>query len=271
MGSNFYLEEKDVGSRSRADACISKLQELNPYVKVSVLPNEAALTAALNSGEVHVVCQTELSIGGKFHDPSSLDQTCRAKGIGFISSATLGPWGYAFLDFGEKHVITDHDGEQTKQFIVTMIEKGKETTVTVHEDKRHSYQEGDYVVFREVEGMSQINDLPPAKICKTTTFTFTIELDSSAFGDYSRQGVVENIKVPKEVSYHTWDQSFRNPVASTANGFFEPPDLAKFGRSDQLHAALLGIVEFLKSKGRYPQAADLDETLKLAEARMKEN
>jgi len=33
----------------------------------------------------------------------------------------------------------------------------------------------------------------------------------------------------------------------------------------------LGIVEFLKSKGRYPQAADLDETLKLAEARMKEN
>ena len=34
------------------------------------------------------------------------------------------------------------------------IEKGKTTLVTVHEDKRHSYQEGDYVIFREVEGMT---------------------------------------------------------------------------------------------------------------------
>jgi len=35
-----------------------------------------------------------------------------------------------------------------------MIEKGEKTVVTVHEDKRHIYQEGDHVVFKEVEGMT---------------------------------------------------------------------------------------------------------------------
>jgi proline dehydrogenase len=39
-------------------------------------------------------------------------------------------------------------------FLESSIEKGKTTLVTVHEDKRHSYQEGDYVIFREVEGMT---------------------------------------------------------------------------------------------------------------------
>jgi hypothetical protein len=40
---------------------------------------------------------------------------------------------------------------------------------------------------------------------------------------------------------HSWEKSFSNPAASTAYGFMEPPDLGKFGRSEQLHAALFGI------------------------------
>jgi len=116
--------------------------------------------------------------------------------IGYISSMTLGPWGYAFVDYGKEHIVTDHDGEQTKSFIVTMIEKGKETRVTVHEDKRHIFQEGDYVEFREVEGMTEINSQKPMKIKSATPFTFTLECDSTGFSDYVRQGVAENVKVP---------------------------------------------------------------------------
>ena len=58
------------------------------------------------------------------------------------------------MDFGKEHIVTDNDGEATKSFIVTLIEKGAKTKVTLHEDKRHIYQEGDYVVLREVEGMT---------------------------------------------------------------------------------------------------------------------
>jgi len=139
LGANFYCEEKHVGQASRAEASIGKLQELNPYVSVSIIPDVDTLKAKVASGETHVVCQTELIINNQFFDPAQIDADCRAKKVGYISTATFGPWGYAFVDFGTEHVVTDGDGEQTKQFIVTMIEKGEKTKIFVHEDKRHSY------------------------------------------------------------------------------------------------------------------------------------
>jgi len=39
-------------------------------------------------------------------------------------------------------------------------------------------------------------------------------------------------KVPKPMAFHGWSQSFKNPVASSADGMLAIPDLAKFGRSD---------------------------------------
>lgn len=113
-----------------------------------------------------------------------------------------------------------------------MIEKGTETKVTTHEDKRHIYQEGDYVEFKEVEGMVEVNGTGPFKIIKTTKNSFTLELDSSAYGDYTKQGVVENKKVAKVVQFHPWSQSYKNPAGSSQYGMLETPDLAKFGRSD---------------------------------------
>jgi hypothetical protein len=38
--------------------------------------------------------------------------------------------------------------------------------------------------------------LKPAKIVNTTVYTITIDLDSTGFSDYTRQGIIENIKVP---------------------------------------------------------------------------
>jgi ubiquitin-activating enzyme E1 len=136
----------------------------------------------------------------------------------------------------------------------------------MHEDKRHIYQEGDHVVFREVEGMVEINNTKPIKIIATDPKTITLELDSSKFGDYTRQGIVENVKVPKPVEFHSWEQSFKNPVASSQYGMLETPDLSKFGRSDQLHAALIGIVKFVKAHSRYPENTkeDIAEALKLS-------
>ena len=120
--------------------------------------------------------------------------------------------------------------------------------------------------------MTQINDLAPVKIISTTTFTFVLELDSTSFSDYARQGVVENVKVPKKAAFHSWAESFRNPVGSTAFGMLETPDLAKFGRSEQLHAALFGVHAFVTANKRYPEdnAVDTKACLDMATAMMKE-
>ena len=71
---------------------------------------------------------------------------------------------------------------------------------------------------------------------------------SREFGDYTRQGTVENVKVAKPFPMHSWDKSFANPAASTEFGMLNPPDLSKFGRSEQLHAALFGIEQFVINK-----------------------
>ena len=100
-----------------------------------------------------------------------------------------------------------------------------------------------------------------------------MELDSSGFGDYTRQGTIENVKVAKDFPMHSWEQSFSNPSASTAYGMMEPPDLSKFGRSEQLHAALFGIEKFVIKNDRYPSNNDEDrkECLDFAQKTMDDN
>jgi len=114
--------------------------------------------------------------------------------------------------------------------------------------------------------------MKPVKITATTVHTITLELDSSAFDDYVRQGVVENVKVPCEHSFHTWSESFLNPAASAQFGMLETPDLAKFGRSEQLHSALFGIHEFVKTEKRFPEENndDVNKCMELAKNKKSE-
>lgn len=119
-----------------------------------------------------------------------INNLCRQHKVGFILSENMGLASYAFLDYGAEFIVTDKDGEACKQFIISSIEQGENPTVHVHEDKRHSYQDGDFVKFSEVEGMTQLNDLPNVEIFDTKAYSFRLKLDTSGFGAYARQGVV---------------------------------------------------------------------------------
>jgi ubiquitin-activating enzyme E1 len=181
LGANFYLKESHVGKVSRAHASFDQLQELNPYVKVSVIET---LTVEEHAN-YNVVCYTE-----NFNNISHLfgvNAFCRANKVGFILAETLGLAGYAFLDYGDQHLVSDADGEPIKSFIVTSITNDEKAIVTVHEDKRHSYQEGDHVKFVEVEGMTEINNREPVEITQVKgPFAFQIKLDTKNWGTYTR-------------------------------------------------------------------------------------
>lgn len=55
-------------------------------------------------------------------------------------------------------MLKDATGEEVKQAIVAGITQEQQGLVSTHEDKRHGFMDGDYVTFREVEGMSQVNE-----------------------------------------------------------------------------------------------------------------
>ena len=233
MGSNFYLTQAHIGKSTRADACLQQLSELNNHVKVSVI-SSLTVEDHLN---YNVVCYTE-----RFENITNLEKInefCRANKVGFILSETLGAAGYAFLDYGNSHIVTDHDGEATKSFIVVAISQDENAVITVHEDKRHTYQEGDFVKFVEVEGMTEINNREPIEIIEVKgPFSFKIKADSRKWSAYARQGVIENVKVPRTVSYLSLHESRMNPAKGTQDGCLQTVDFTKFGRSEQLHVAI---------------------------------
>jgi len=140
------------------------------------------------------------------------NEVARANDCGFILAETLGVAGYTFVDFGDAHVMFDKDGEPTKQYIVTSVNKNEknELVVTVHEDKRHSFQDGDWLKFTEIEGMTQLNYVERAeggaethlfKIKDCKAYQFTVECDATNFGDYERQGICEDVKTPHEIKF----------------------------------------------------------------------
>ena len=86
LGANFYLEPAHVGKVSRAEACVEKLKELNPYVKVDVITDEKALTGLISSKQLHVVCHTEMIINGEVLPQDIVNNLCRHHKVGYISS-----------------------------------------------------------------------------------------------------------------------------------------------------------------------------------------
>jgi len=200
------LRPEHVGKTSRAEAAVSQLKELNSNVKVNVKPTlEIADLVNYN-----VVCYTE-NLKGIKHIVEA-NEICHEKRIGFILSETLGLLGYTFTDFGEKHPVNDADGEQTKSFMVVNVSNDEQAQIMVHEDKRHSYQEGDHVKFVEIEGMPELNNRQPVEITKVDgPFAFRINLDTRQFPKYERQGLVEDVKVTKYKNFHSLAKSYLRP------------------------------------------------------------
>jgi ubiquitin-activating enzyme E1 len=259
LGSHFYLTEADVGVRSRGQASLERLASLNSYVRVSL--HEGSLTEEFLGG-FNVVCLTE----SDNDNISRINQFCRTQSpqIGFISAESWGAAGYAFVDYGTDFVVFDKNGEEARSFLVTSITQEAAGVVTVHEEKRHTYEDGDFVTFHEVQGMTELNESAPRQIKFLSPFSFSIE-DTTGYGAYTREGIVEQVKMPLKLSFKSWTDSNLSPVV---NDGLHVPDLGKFGRSEQLHIAFRAVHAFQQRHGGLPElsnAAHADEVVAIAE------
>mgnify|MGYP006274108109 CR=1 FL=1 len=253
LGGNFYLHESQVGNTNRADASVDKLRELNPYVKVDVVSGD--LTAEICKN-YDVVVFTELFQSTE--ELFKLNETLRAEKKGFILTQALGAYGYTFVDFGDEFSVLDDTGEETKSFIVTNITNDKEPIVTIHDDKRHSFHDDSYVKFTEVQGMTEINNTEPIPIQVIDGFSFKLKLDTSNFSPYKREGLVENVKMPKKHKFNSLRNSLAKPLETSPDPMFLTPDLAFFDRPGMLHLALQGVFKFYNERGHLPRNTEED-------------
>jgi len=146
LSSQFYLSESDVG-KNRADASKVKLAELNPRVDFHV--HHGHIDDAFLKQFTTVVC-TDSGLKELDH----VSKFCHDHGIYFIASNVYGVFGYIFSDFGKDFEVSDKTGEPEKRGFVELIENSEKGLVRCLEGKRHDLEDGDFVVFSEVKGMT---------------------------------------------------------------------------------------------------------------------
>merc|ERR1711879_145953 len=76
------------------------------------------------------------------------------------------------------------------------ISKEEKGEVMCLDETRHGFEDGDWVVFKEVEGMTQING-KEFQIAVTGPYSFKIG-DTSGFSDYTTKGIVTQVKKEKK-------------------------------------------------------------------------
>ena len=257
LASNFYISEHDVGKRTRADASLPQLKDLNPYVNVDAYKGELTCD---------YLKQFDVVVFTDFYDINKLiefNEMChsQAKPIGFVLAGSLGLYGFTFVDYGDSFRVFDRTGEELRGTIVVSITKEEKGIVTVHEDKKHRFTTGDHVTFSEVQGMEEING-KSFEIKVLSPYSFSIG-DTSKFSDYKREGVATQIKVPEEMKFRRLEASLLTPIPQGKHEL----DTADYTKCpDQLHVILNGIFQYQKIHHALPNLnneKDADELVSI--------
>ena len=150
------------------------------------------------------------------------------KNINFIYSFCFGLTGGIFTDFGPNHIIIDPDGKESKSYYINSITKdGLVTIDNIQNTEKLDLGDGDFVKFKNIEGMIELNNKEfKIKEVKDTE-SFIIEEDISKFGDYIKGGIVCEIKKPKIIKYE--DYRKRSEIMWDSNSKLYCCDFSKSG------------------------------------------
>lgn len=233
LSTQFYLTEAHVG-RNRAACTHPLLAELNPYVPVKLLDPSRGLTCQdLDSYQVVVLTQSSVEQQLEF------GKYCHQKGINFIVAETRGVFGKIFCDFGENFEVVDVDGEQPLSTMISAINNDQLGTVTTLDEQRHGFEDGMFVTFSEVTGMTEVN-AREFQIKVFGPYTFGIG-DTSGFSKYVRGGYVHQVKKPKIMHFKPIDEAAKSPETLIS-------DFCKMDDTNTIHVAFHVNILFVNSR-----------------------
>lgn len=251
LASQFYLTESDIG-KNRAEVCCQQLSELNTYVPTRSY--SGPLTEDIIR-KYRVVVLTNSTLAEQLR----INEITHSADIALIIADTRGLFAQVFCDFGEAFTVVDINGEPCASAMVASITRDAEALVTCVDDTRHGLEDGDYVTFSEIEGMTELNGCDPVKVKVLGPYTFTIG-DTTSFSEYVRGGIATQVKMPKTVSFKSLKESMEKPE-------FIITDFGKFDHSTQLHLAYQTLHKFIEKNQRSPKPwnkTDAAEFLTLA-------
>ena len=248
LGSNFYLSADDIGKKNRDEASLNNLSLLNPYVKVSISKlNSQKYSKEYISEFCNVIPNYDIIVFTEIQPKNFLieiNDFCRKKNVKMIYSVCLGLVCGIFVDFGDNHIIIDEKGKEVKSYFVKNITRDKEGLVTIdniQNTEKLDMGDGNYVKFKNVEGMTELND-KEFQISLEDVESFRIG-DTSNYGEYKKGGIIYEIKKPKKMKFYDYKTACE--IIRGENNRFYFTEFKKAGRDILLFTTLNILQDFL--------------------------
>ena len=236
LGSNFYINEKDIGFR-KDEICFPKLQELNS-IQVDILKN-GDIEKHIKEYDVIVISDI-MELG----ELIKINEICRKNKKGFIYCLSLGLNFYCFVDFGE-HIINNLYNKEKKKFYIKNINVGEKTKITIDNGAENfNLPINSYVILKNIKGIPQLMDGRKRKISFIKNNYFEIDENSSNYDKYEGDGIVEEFNEPININYKSLNEMIYKP--KFCEYMFENE------KNINLHIALLVIHEYFKIKKKLP-------------------
>ena len=248
--SNFYVEEKDIGLR-RDEVCLKKLSDLNPFVKCDILKDKK-IENYIKDYDIIVISEIM-----EIDRLIKINEICRENKKGFIYTLVFGLFFFCFVDFGD-HIITNINNKEKKKYYIKDIIKGKNTLILIDNSiEDFDINEDEYVIFKEINGLSQLSNGKKRKIKNCELNSFEIEEDSSNYNDYIDGGIVEEVK--ENILIH--NKSFKEML--------NLPDICEENNPKikyiNMHIAFLSLHEYFQISKNLPKNnEELTNVLKIA-------
>jgi len=242
LSSQYYLSENDIG-KPIAATCFEKLAELNSYVATSLHTGEVT-EATISRHQVVVMANQPLE------EMRRVNQICHSQNIAFVGLDTRGVFGSVFCDFGTQFEINDATGEPAQSVVITGITQENPGIVSVLDEQRIPFEDGDFVTFGEIQGMTQLNNSPARPIKILGPYTFSIE-DTTGYTPYSGGGFAIQVKQTKTMAFLSLEESLTQPR-------FLETDFAKMERPPQLHLGFQALWDFHKRHQTLPEPHNED-------------
>ena len=265
LASNYFLKEEDViNSKRRDEASLLYLKNLNPYVNWNIMEGNNIQQDIMKKvkypeSKYDVVVITEF-LPKKMIE--SIDELCRDENIGFILSLEFGVFGFIFVDFGKKFTIYDETGEEIKEYFIKSITKEKNGKVIIDTSLSENIllTSNDFVSFKEIEGMTELNNCLPRKIKISGNI---IEIgDTSNFSDYKSGGILYNVKIPKILNFESFKSRINEPLKE-GEKYKIPLDYLNVNIQDILGIGLLSLFEFYDKYNSLPEVNKSEDSEKL--------
>ena len=258
LGSNFYIEENDINIKTREEACFEKLQLLNKYVKVTIYKSDVIKEYIK---EYNLIIITEIM---SIDDLFEINNICRNNKIGFMYTLNLGLTGFLFNDFGNNHIINNINGEKNLTYNIFHINKNEdnyEIFLDLGEGNIFNLKDGDYVIFKQIKGLEELNNLIPRKIISSTHNSFLIDNnDNNNIGKYESGGIIEEIKIPIKMKFSSFKENFNTPNKNIIN-----LDASKKNINQLLHCAFVGLHKYYTITNKMPDLNNLDQVNQIIE------